>query len=170
MQHFILPTGAKHVPVPYLCTEEYNGVPFEDYPQSKGWSIRQLLGDPDFGPRSPEQVEAFFQNWLYFGFLRGVFSTLGILFRPTDFVRENSKGMRFVTTKKLLQILEAHPSWKNTPLTKHAFENKAPPGTDWRPPQHRCKRISKLFAQVFTWVNRYCNENRERLCPSFGRV
>ena len=60
MEHFILPPGAKHVLVPYVCTEEYNGALFEEYPKSKGWAEKQLLSDPDFGPRSAEEVEAFF--------------------------------------------------------------------------------------------------------------
>jgi hypothetical protein len=168
MEHFLLPPRVKHLLVPYVCTEEYNGVSFENYPKSKGWTENQLLGDPDFGPRSPEKVEAFFQNWLYFGFLSNVFAILGIKFRTTDFVRKDSKGKLFVTTKKLLRILEAWPNWMNTRMTKHEFENRAPPGTDWRPPKRRSVQISKIFAQVFPWVHRYCNENREQISPLFG--
>lgn len=113
MDHLLIPEGATHIPVPYKCTEPYDGDDFMTYPFRKGWTVEQLKGADDYGDRSPASVEAFFQTWLFFGFLTEVFKIAGFQISQDDFV-DSERGV--VTTKKLPALfLEWKETWRPIP-------------------------------------------------------
>ena len=63
------------------------------YPDRKGWSSSELMGKKDFGGRSQNEVQSFFQTWLYFGLIISIFKIgLGVEFRTQDFLRESPAG------------------------------------------------------------------------------
>jgi hypothetical protein len=116
MNHFPLPDGVEpYIIVPYKCTETYVIGDFMDYPYSKGWTRQQLLGHDNFGNRNPEEVEAFFQTWLYFGCMLEVFHAAGVRTTTEDFVEP---ATRAVTTKRLPELLlEWEKRWPKPPVS-----------------------------------------------------
>jgi hypothetical protein len=110
MEHFLAPEGTSSIDIPYLCEEEYDGGEFILYPQRKGWSVEDLKGSNDFGGRSPKEVEAFFQTWLFFGTLQTIFGLVEIEITAGDFIRSDSGGNKFITTEKLAGFIQA---WMN---------------------------------------------------------
>lgn len=76
MDHFLIPKGAEHIEVPYICHETFDGA-YDDYPERQGWTEHELKGDAEFGSKPPQQIAAFFQNYLFFGILTEVFRIAG---------------------------------------------------------------------------------------------
>jgi hypothetical protein len=110
MEHFASPEGTEPIDVPHVGTEDYDGSDFFGYPQRKGWSQNQLMGDQNFGNSSSKEVEAFFQTWLYFGCSISVFGLVGIEVKTCDFVQETEKGEKIITTKLLSGFIQ---DWMN---------------------------------------------------------
>src|SRR5687767_8580629 len=112
MEHLLAPEGAKPINVPYVSTEEYEEyagydvdsaqalVAYKSYFDRKGWK-RDETGDLIFGDRTPYEIVAFLQTWLYFGCLISVFRRVGIVVRTSDFIRLSQRGERFVCTRRL---------------------------------------------------------------------
>lgn len=102
----------------FLCEEGYDGVPFLTYPIRKDQSyIIPLLGDvsqidtQSLHQVPLEEVEAFFQTWLFFGLLQEV---LRDLYKSEDFVAHtevNLLAVRVLSTSKLLGLID---SWIST--------------------------------------------------------
>jgi hypothetical protein len=107
MEHLAIPSGATHVQFPYLGTEDYDGGTFFEYPRRKGWTEAELKGK---GQRTPEEINAFFQTWLFFGCLARVFRSVGVKTKPSDFIRVGKDGKKFLTTEPLLKFIQ---QWKN---------------------------------------------------------
>src|ERR1700761_1403249 len=107
MDHFAAPEGTERIIVPYLCIEEYDDGEFHSYPYRKGWTKAELNGANSFGNRSPLQVEAFFQTWLYFGFLKTVLRVAGIEVTTKDFVEELDNGEKVISTKVFPKVAQA---------------------------------------------------------------
>src|SRR6266699_2791867 len=82
----------QHVHVPFLCHEEYDGLPFAEYPERKGW---QGLHERviHLSQCSRDDESAFFQTWLFFGMLNQV---LGVPVPTRDFVEGDE-----ITTRRL---------------------------------------------------------------------
>jgi hypothetical protein len=130
MEHLRTPEGAEPIDVPYVGTEEYDGREFMSYPKRLKWTDYQLVGGENFGNRSPDKIEAFFQTWLYFGCLISVFADVGLKVTTKDFIRETSTGEKYVTTGALPKLIE---EWKNRDWTSE----EAPT------PRHRSKERGK---------------------------
>ncbi|KAL4990675.1 hypothetical protein BDW68DRAFT_153686, partial [Aspergillus falconensis] len=113
----ILPPGAAApaITVLYKAPKEkyYDGQGFFDYPARQGWSESDLIGEDNFGHRSKEDIEIFFQSWLYFGTVIEVFKAVGIVVTTDDFVNPStspSSQTPVVTTAKLPAFLA---QWKS---------------------------------------------------------
>lgn len=91
-----------NVRVPYIGTEEYDGMSFSNYPQRKGWDKAWLFEHSSYGGRTLEQTAAFLQTWLYFGVLSEV---LEIKVDEREFIRDKE-----ITTQELPRYLG---DWKN---------------------------------------------------------
>jgi hypothetical protein len=57
-----------------------------NYPERKGWSTQDLLDTNYFGGRSEEEVENFFQTWLFFGLAIESLKAAGITVTTKDFL------------------------------------------------------------------------------------
>jgi hypothetical protein len=51
--------------VPFLCTEEYDGLPFHECPDRQKWDV-QRLDNGDFSEHPRHEAAAFLQTWLFF--------------------------------------------------------------------------------------------------------
>jgi hypothetical protein len=100
MEHLLAPKGAVPIDVPYVGNEEYDSGPFKAYFERRGWE-RDETGALIFGGRTPDEVVAFLQTWLYFGCLISVFGRVGIAVRTSDFIRESENGDKLVCTWRL---------------------------------------------------------------------
>jgi hypothetical protein len=105
MDHLPLPPGTEAPQVPYIGTD-YDGGDFFGYPERQG--VSDDLKTLDFKSRTPEECQAFFQTWLYFGFLTGVFKVVGLSVDTKRFVQKTNQGT-FVTSKRLHVYLD---EWK----------------------------------------------------------
>ena len=118
MDHVQTPLNSTHPPivVPYLCTEDYPGVPFQVYAAYKKWSLADIFfraqwtreapfgDDMICGRHSLEEATSFLQNWLFFGLLTSI---LGLPINAQDFTRNDVNGRRIMTTAKLPQYIKA---------------------------------------------------------------
>lgn len=86
MEHLLLPEGADpFIHIPYYAPDQhdwYDGKGHDSYPKRMGWTEEELLGqvpvspggegspfgtDRNGKPRTDEDIQRFFQTWLYFG-------------------------------------------------------------------------------------------------------
>jgi hypothetical protein len=98
------------IEVPYLCTEEYDGLEWESYPERQGWHMNHLV-NADFSGKPTKETAAMLQTWLYFGVLQ---ETLRITIDMKDWVCENERGQRVINSTSLPQRLE---DWENSVLS-----------------------------------------------------
>lgn len=99
MDHVPLPEDAKPIRVPYRKSPYSKGNGgFSSYPARCGWTKEDLKGNNQFGGRSPADVEAFFQSWLYFGVLVETLSIAGVSTTTDGFL---SSSKHFVSTTNL---------------------------------------------------------------------
>jgi len=109
MDHLPLPINPAlpKVEITYDCLEEFDYDLSIGYPKRHGWEV---LYSP-YGIRylhhgeKPETpaLRSFLQNWLYFGLLQEFFGTdMDIM----DFVTENEKGVKIITTAPLNDALK----------------------------------------------------------------
>ncbi|KAK6535521.1 hypothetical protein TWF694_001976 [Orbilia ellipsospora] len=174
MDHFRIPPGKTHLTIPCCCPEPQGTyVNFKDYPKSRGWTLDDLLGVDNFNNRTPQDIEAFFQDWLYFSFLANVLKIVDIPFQKSKFVKKTPTGEHILTTAKLLKILEPWHNWQNTTLPKHEWENQFDDSDSdseggWRAPESRLNELNDLFQEVYPWVYRYCNRYRDKFSPDFA--
>ena len=118
MEHLPVPKHSiheEHKTVPYVCRNSYDGGPFLTYPirenkphvlpsasQTPGqlpyWQYEKLHPTPN------EDLESFFQTWLFFGLINEI---LGNLCSPDDFiVSASGEASKSVSTSKLIDIAE----------------------------------------------------------------
>lgn len=109
MDHLPTLQEAEPIDIPYLCAETYDFNGFSEYPQRKGWNKTLFYETGHCGGRSHEEVEEFFQTWLYFGTLCEVFLVSGIRGDLGRFIRNGENGERFVTTEYLRTYIKG---WK----------------------------------------------------------
>ena len=114
MDHFLLPAHPiiQNNSVPYVCTEPYDGGPFETYGERKGKEWLTIKGEQqdlldvaireDLKPTSTREQESLFQTWLFFGLLQ---TLLGSFYREGDYVYSED-GVSYVTTHLLLRHLD----------------------------------------------------------------
>lgn len=154
MEHFPAPEGTKLIDVPYIGTEDYDAYngKFKDYPQHKGWSDSQLKGDLNFGNRSHDKVEVFFQTWLYFGCLISVFKVVGIELQTKNFIYQAANGEKYITTKALLQTIQ---QWRD--MDEKDEEADDGESTEKGRVEH-ARSIKTILDEVLLWAKRYCGE------------
>lgn len=164
MEHFITPDGSTSPPikVPYVCTE-YDGGDFMTYPQRQGWTESNLMGTPDFGPcRTPEQVEAFFQSWLYFGMLTSVLGVAGIRFKTQDLIRyDDQQKQKILDTSILPTIIQSWIDHEGVDAGqgKRLTDNKFKRGEE----------VRIILDEALKYVNRYCNTKAHETATIFGK-
>lgn len=106
---------ADHMKVPYVCNKSYDGGPFLTYPVREGkehvlpaasnsparlpfWQHEKLY------PTPKEELESFFQTWLFFGLVHEI---LGDLCSPQDFIRASQEVPdKVMSTAHLISIME----------------------------------------------------------------
>ena len=170
MEHFASAEGTETIDVPHVGTEDYDGYDFLGYPQRKGWSRNQLMGDQNFGNKKPEEVEAFFQTWLYFGCLISVFGLAGIEVKTCDFVRETEKGEKIITTKLLPRFIQ---DWMNREgMHDDRYRTLAPDHfrekLDESGKRDRGPIVEKILRRVLFFVERYCNQKAHDEAETIG--
>lgn len=75
MDHLPLPSNPTigHLDIPFLCTEEYDGGVWEDYPERNGWQLttfhETLVVKRHGASVSDQEFGGFLQTWLYIGLL-----------------------------------------------------------------------------------------------------
>lgn len=121
MDHLPCPesaTGRRKTIVPYVCHEKYDGGDFMTYPSRRrrdfpalhtvGLFPGQLLlsHQVQLALLSKQELESFYQNWLFFGLIHEI---LGSLYVPEDLIYEcedDSGHTKAVSTSKLITALE----------------------------------------------------------------
>ena len=104
------------IEVPHVCRKSYDGGPFLTYPirEGKGYVLpaaSSTSGQLPFWqheklhPTPKDELESFFQTWLFFGLLHEI---LGDLHSPQDFIRASQEAPdKVISTSKLISITEA---------------------------------------------------------------
>lgn len=172
MEHFIAPQGGETIEVPYVGTEDYDGDDFMSYPLRKGWSEDDLMGLNSFGGRSEarEEVEAFFQTWLYFGCLISLFSLVGVKVQIQDFVRETARGEKVITTSLLPGFIQ---DWMNREGMADEYNREMAPDhnpemVDLEAKYKRGQIIETIFQRVWFFVDTYCSFEGQERAKKFG--
>ena len=105
MDHLSIPILS---PVHCLCT-----IPSKPYvlgyPEDKGWVYENGKLTKKKGSASEKEIEAFFQEWLYFGLLTDAFKLAGIQVNLSDFsqkIKLSGRSIPVVTTSKLPEYLK----------------------------------------------------------------
>ncbi|KAI5994631.1 hypothetical protein EDC04DRAFT_3096758 [Pisolithus marmoratus] len=159
MDHLIHPAGTSpYIIVPYKCTESYDGGDFFTYPERKGWA--QDIEHYDFGRRTPPELNAFFQTWLFFGCLTEVLKAGGAQLDTNDFIDTKSNT---ITTQKLSQLIT---QWKSLwPTSKDVAETCQCRSMQSYAPDQRCSH-----ERCWQSVVRDCNSNALRTTRSILRT
>ena len=118
MEHLPSPLHSLHddqTKVPYVCSKSYDGGPFLTYPirEGKGYVLpaaSSSSGQLPFWqreklyPTPKEELESFFQTWLFFGLLDEI---LGDLCSPQDFIRASREASdKVISTSNLISVIE----------------------------------------------------------------
>ncbi|KIX10279.1 uncharacterized protein Z518_01361 [Rhinocladiella mackenziei CBS 650.93] len=96
--------------IPYVLrsppSSAYDGLEFSSYPQRRGFNKDELLQGHVAG-RSDEELNEFFQSWLFFGTIYEVFRIAKEKFNMTEFVWVNGDGQQLITTRPLRKHLDS---------------------------------------------------------------
>ncbi|KAM4064589.1 hypothetical protein HRG_005043 [Hirsutella rhossiliensis] len=84
MDHLPFPQGAQPPKVPYVGTDFVDDGEFSRYPRRQG--METDLRTWTFTRLPPENYQAFFQTWLYFGCLSKVFQIVGLPINAGEFI------------------------------------------------------------------------------------
>ena len=176
MDHLILPEGARHwILVSYSAKEdqyyENLGTGFHEHPKRAGWADDETLIQPKEGEnylggtvvgeedksRTDEEIERFFQTWLFFGLLIEVFSLSGIHVTTKDFLvprSQDDQTAHVVTTSKLPSLII---QWRE----KHEVSGDS----------HVFDAISKILDRVGVVLDHHCASGKNhRSIHQYGPV
>ena len=144
MDHFPLPKGKGHIRILNLTTEDYTGGDggFEGYPARMSWFPEHVAGQNSFGGRSPAEVAAFFQNWLFFGCAIEVLAISGIVAKPSDLLGANR---RFISTRQLPSLIR---QWKRKVIQIN--DKHSPVHIEW------AMKTGQILRKVSSFVDTYC--------------
>jgi hypothetical protein len=163
MDHLPLPDGVKpYITVPYYAPDKsdwYDGKGHGGYPERMGWSKDNLLGHvprgqnwPPFGtnkngkPRKNEDIERFFQTWLYFGTAIEFFKVGGIRTLTTeDFMSRAEPGHAHVVNTIYLRMYLS-VLWEKSTRDKESL---------W-------KESAAILERTLFYLNHFCQEPKER--------
>lgn len=154
MDHFLLPKGKGHIRVPNLTSKDYtSGVgDFHDYPAREGWTSDDVDGRNSFGGRSPTEVQAFFQNWLYFGCAIEVLRVSGVTIRQEDLLDADQK---YVSTRRLPAFIR---QWRKN--IKAIGDKNHPQFISW------AMEVALILKKVSNFVDIYCSASGNMTQPS----
>jgi len=144
MDHFPLPERAEHIRVPNTTFKDYgrSSGGFLNYPDQNGWSKEDLMGKDKFGGRTEEEVQAFFQTWLYFGCAIEVFGAAGVEVSTADFLDSTKQ---FVSTIRLPEKIR---EWgRRVKMMDHSGLGST---TDCR------VMTESILNEVFRLISHYC--------------
>lgn len=168
MEHLPLPDGVEpFIVVPYEAPKEkyYDGQGFIDYPQRCGWTEEQLRGGDDITKEDEngfkkkgdnDEVEQFFQTWLFFGLAIEFFRIGGVHVKTEDFLvdanieGDNPDMPKMVNTSKLPQLLL---NWRNG-LKKRGADNEK----TWN-------ILKPMFDRSKSILDRFCAPGHEKEWP-----
>ncbi len=118
MEHLPSPLHSLHADktkVPYVCKKPYDGGSFLTYPvrEGKAYVLPAASSSPGqlpfwqhekLHPTPKEELESFFQTWLFFGLIHEV---LADLCSPQDFIRASQEATdKVMSTSNLISITE----------------------------------------------------------------
>ena len=118
MEHLPSPLHSLHADqtkVPYVCNKPYDGGPFLTYPVREGKDYVSPAASSSPGqlpfwqheklhPTPKEELESFFQTWLFFGLIHEI---LADLCSPQDFIRASQEATeKVLSTSNLISITE----------------------------------------------------------------
>jgi hypothetical protein len=180
MDHLLRPEGVKNfIKVTYNAEESeyYDDGEFLGFPGRRGWTEQDLLGENEFGGRSTEEVERFFQTWLFFGMAIEILKAAGISVQTNDFLcPEPGESGHVVNTERLPSILM---EWKRLwPLPEGVSQdctckrwidpNEIDCQADvcWKNFQHArdsdaWRRTRRILDRACVFMDRYCISLRE---------
>jgi hypothetical protein len=103
MDHLLLPRSPTHprIEVFLLKSKPYNE-PFDSFPERHGWS-KSEMASPELSPDRSEQVNAFLQEWLFFGLAEEVF---GPLTKRAHWIRQGRDGKDVLSTTYLRNLTQ----------------------------------------------------------------
>ena len=137
MEHLPSPLQSLHddqTTVPHVCSKSYDGGPFLTFPIREGkghvlpaassssgqlpfWQHEKLY------PTPKDELESFFQTWLFFGLLHEI---LGDLCSPQDFIQVSQEASdKVISTSKLISITETWISRVINGETSTTYEHLA---------------------------------------------
>jgi hypothetical protein len=172
MEHFVASPDIEPIDVPYIGIEEYDWDDFVTYPEHKGWSDPELQGALNFGNRPHDEVEAFFQTWLYFGCLISVFKHAEIKLKTIDFIRETQTGKKYVTTNLLPHAIQ---QWMDNDQkvddNDEDWDVNDSGSTEEKRKREkvllkRAESIKEILDKVLSYAKRYCGENVDPDIPT----
>ncbi|KAL4994256.1 hypothetical protein BDV10DRAFT_197664 [Aspergillus recurvatus] len=159
MEHLPLPSGKRHfIVAPYEAPEcewfDINQETFVSFPTSRHWTESQLRGgdettkdanlDPDgFHRKDSQQVEQFFQTWLFFGLAIDVLKVGGVRACVDDFLKPATgthPKARIVDTSKLPRMLV---EWGERIKTRGQLKK------DW-------DTLNEMFERAGSILDRFC--------------
>jgi hypothetical protein len=85
--------------IPYLCNEEYDNLPFLEFPRRLGWESDQRTFADSISAHSKPEVNTFIQTWLWFGL---GYEILGPEFSKRNFTRREGE-VEVLTTSPLAE-------------------------------------------------------------------
>ena len=104
--------------VPYVVRDKpniaYDGLGFSSFPSRRGLDKSRLLHG-DFQGRSTDDLNDFFQSWLFFGMVHEVLTVAGEDVDLSEFVRINEDGQQVITIIPLRRHLT---NWQTLPIAK----------------------------------------------------
>ncbi|XP_044722128.1 uncharacterized protein HRG_05043 [Hirsutella rhossiliensis] len=102
MDHLPFPQGAQPPKVPYVGTDFVDDGEFSRYPRRQG--METDLRTWTFTRLPPENYQAFFQTWLYFGCLSKVFQIVGLPINAGEFINRK-EGIILGAIREVLDIM-----------------------------------------------------------------
>ncbi|KAI1080626.1 hypothetical protein F5B20DRAFT_579873 [Whalleya microplaca] len=144
MDHFSLPKGKAHLQIPNLTLEAYTcgDGGFENYPARKGWTPEEVAGQNSFGGRSRQEVQSFFQNWLYFGCATEVLAIAGVGMCQSDLLDETG---HFLSTRRLPRLIR---QWRSN--VRRLGGKSTGTHIDW------AMKTARILKRVSDFVDSYC--------------
>ena len=148
MEHLSTLQHADAVDIPYLCLEEYDRQSFAHYPFRKSWNKSVIYEGGAYGGKSPQEVEAFFQTWLYFGMLCEIFGISGVQVEFDHFIRDSEGSERFITTARLPHYIKVWKEMEQSLSAESTVQKEA-----------RWNAVQGILNECRLWISRFCLEN-----------
>ncbi|KAJ9615318.1 hypothetical protein H2200_001393 [Cladophialophora chaetospira] len=140
MEHLPLPSNPvlKSLPIPFLCTEDYDGGDFREYASRHGWTFSGVLGKTSVRREgttaSMTELGAFLQTWLIFGLIWKVTGE----HPDMDAFQRLESGSKFLSTASLIDLI---PSWTKG-VVEQGWSENAVDLAEWSNSIHTCLNLS----------------------------